>query len=67
MASKTILVQFLVNYNSLSESFTLKQNSKFQQLNMIVSGLFDIQNSDKIVFYKINGEKIEDIKNVSFI
>ena len=52
MASKTILVQFLVNYNSLSESFTLKQNSKFQQLNMIVSGLFDIQNSDKIVFYK---------------
>ena len=67
MASKTILVQFLVNYNSLSESFTLKQNSKFQQLNMIVSGLFDIQNSDKIVFYKINGEKIEDIKNDSFI
>jgi len=67
MTSKTILVQFLVNYNSLSESFTLKQSSKFQQLKMIVSGLFDIPDCESIGFYNIEGEKYQNCKNDSII
>ena len=67
MTTKTHLIQFLVNYNSISESFTLKKNSKFQQLKMIVSGLFDIQDSDKIVFYRIDGQEIVNNKSDTLI
>lgn len=68
MASKSaVIVQFLVNYNSLTESFTLKQNSKFQQLKMIVSGLFDISDSENITFFDNEGAKIENNKNDALI
>lgn len=67
MTSKTILAQFLVNYNSFSESFTLKQSSKIQQLKMIVSGLFDIADTETIVFYNMDGEKYQNCKNDNLI